>query len=612
MFRLEDRQLHILTGLLFGASILLFCLFALGKLPQMRAAGTIRGMKDFSEAWVCSYVPRNAEKRTDKRVEVVNAPASVNVKADRNGKSVTLTHKLPEMGNDPIYLMMETRKQHVEAQVGTVRIYDSDPMDDNLSALHVIPVGAQYRNGVINITITSFGEEDVQIGSILSGNYSELLIQAVQDGGLFALAGGLIFVGSLFLLAVWLFARNKWRHKKLLLYSCMEGILIGSMLLLESRLVAVLVNWNYGLYFVKVCLVILETVAHLMVLRCFLYKKRVLFFTDIGILFFSIYFVSMMVLQAFALLKLDQIYMVSQILFAMMVLIYTIMLGIVTFRYGRRETAPGLIAGVLLVLSFVAWLILPFLQAWRDYRIYMLPLGCVIYMVLSWGLGLKRQQNGMSAQQEKAPPDEASIRRQVVEQLNPNLIFAAFQTLQNLIKSGSELSVKMIYYVSVYLKGNLKAAEHQGEIISFEEELDHILAYLQMQKTRNKNLQFKLECKEKEFHVPCHCLEPFVENAIQYGIAQNGNSGNVVFRSYLREEGYAVQVIDDGVGFDVHKLKKKGNLNRMIDMLEKNSRAKTEIVSREGKGTVVTVIFPLLENDLLSEGNGKEDDREEE
>ncbi len=611
MFRLEDRQLHILTGLLFGASILLFSLFALGKLPQMRATGTIRGMKDFSEAWVCSYVPKNAEKRTDKRVEVVNAPAAVKVKADREGRSVTLTHKLPEMGNDPVYLMMETRKQHLEAHVGTNRIYVSDPMEDELTALHIIPVGAQYKNGVVSITITSY-EEEVQIGSILSGSYSELLIQAVQDGGLFALTGGSILSASLLLLVAWLFARNKWRHKKLLLYCCVEGILLGSMFLMESRLVTVLVNWNYGLYFIKACLVILESVAHLVVIRCFLYKKRVLFFTDIGILFFSVFYVSVMVLQAFSLLRLDQIYMVSQILFALMVLIYTVMLGVVTFRYGRKETAPGLIAGLLLVLFFAAWLVLPFLKAWRDYRIYMLPIGCIAYMLLSWGFGLKRQQAGMSAEQKEAPPDEGAIRRQVVEELNPNLILAAFQTMQNLIKSGSELSVKMIYYVSVYFMGNLKAVEHQGEIIPFGEELEHILAYLQMQKTRNRKLQFNMECREKEFHVPRHCLEPLVENAVQYGISPNGNSGNVVLRTYLREEGYAVQVIDDGAGFDTRRMKKTGSLARLLAMLESTCQAKTEIVSRQGKGTVVTVIFPLLENDLLGGELSLEEGREDE
>lgn len=91
-----------------------------------------------------------------------------------------------------------------------------------------------------------------------------------------------------------------------------------------------------------------------------------------------------------------------------------------------------------------------------------------------------------------------------------------------------------------------------------------------------------------------------VENAVKYGVANNGNRGNVVIRTYQREEGYAIQVVDDGAGFDRNKLTRKSPtaLLNLFAMLEKTCQAKFEMISKEGKGTVITIILPVLENDL--------------
>ena len=199
--------------------------------------------------------------------------------------------------------------------------------------------------------------------------------------------------------------------------------------------------------------------------------------------------------------------------------------------------------------------------------------------------------------------EEERLREQIVEQLNPNLIFASFHTLQKMIKNGSENSVKMIYYISVYFRDNLRALDKAGEVVSFEEELEHIIAYLQLQKTRNQSLNFAVECKEKDFKIPRHSIEPMVENAVKYGIAGKEHGGNVVVRSYRREDGYAIQVIDDGIGFDKTILTRKSEtaLLRLLDMLKSSCKAQTEIISKEGKGTVITIVLPMLENDLLEE-----------
>ena len=151
------------------------------------------------------------------------------------------------------------------------------------------------------------------------------------------------------------------------------------------------------------------------------------------------------------------------------------------------------------------------------------------------------------------------------------------------------------------VKNNIKAMNSQGEIISFSEELEHIMAYLNLQKTRNSGFSFVIESKVKDFKIPRNTIEPLVENAVKYGIGGKDNKGNVVVRSYNREEGYAIQIIDTGIGFDTANLKNTSStsIKNIFEMLKDKCKAKTEIISKENKGTVITIIIPMIENELI-------------
>ena len=114
---------------------------------------------------------------------------------------------------------------------------------------------------------------------------------------------------------------------------------------------------------------------------------------------------------------------------------------------------------------------------------------------------------------------------------------------------------------------------------------------------------FTVECKVKDFQIPRHSIEPMVENAVMHGISNQDDMGNIVIRTYLRAEGYAIQVVDDGVGFDSHILKRKSStaLLNLFDLLEETCQAQTEVISKEGKGTVITIVLPVLENEWMDE-----------
>jgi len=629
MIHLQERQLNMILGLLFGASILLFCIMAL---PEHTGYSEKRGfeeMKEYSEAWVCDYATDDGDKLNEyldeKAVkagknsvrEIIALPASLPVKA---GGTLVMTNKLPAIDDDMMYMTLETKKKSVEVYAGRECLYKSSDRDRNISAYHIIAIPSQYQN--TNVTIKLYdgsaldGEkmddkqngkagkkrtEAIEVGMIRYGSYNELLVSAFLENGIYAVTAVFLFLLSVIVLVLWILIPVKTYQKRLLLNASLLGLGLGVLFILKSDLFQVLTGWNYSLQFARASMVLLVGVLHLLLVRCFIYKKKVLFLVDVGILFYGVCYVSFMVLQGFSMLSFETIYRIGEVLFGIVILTYTIVLMVAVYEYGRKEGRPVLFGNGVLLLSmlvqFISWIV----SKENASDVY-LPLGFLLYLVMIWFYGLKK---ALSVEQAGNPAkeDEDRLRAEVIGRINPNLMFASFHTLQNMIKNGSANSVKMIYYISVYFRNNLRALDKADEIITFEEELEHIIAYLQLQRMRNQSLHFAVECKEKGFKLPRHSIEPMVENAVKYGISGKENGGNVVVRSYQREDGYAIQVIDDGVGFDQRNLTRKSPtaLLQLLERLKVCCKAQAEIISREGKGTVITIVLPVLDNDLLEE-----------
>lgn len=625
MFHLKEKQLHIILGLLFGASILLFCIMALpegNENMDKRQFGTVT---DYSEAWICEYTTNSREKmkvyKNDENVEafemsvqeVVSLPAAVPVAAD---SKLVMTNKLPAILDDVIYMMIETKAQGIEVYVDKECLYKSSIKDQKMSALHIIPIPSRYQNSNIRLEFSNANSENIskankgtdkeytaemKIDRIKYGTYGQVLVEAFLENGIYAVTAVIFLFCSVCMLVLWFWISNKPYQKRILLNASLEGLGLGILFLTQSRLFQVLTGWNYSLHFVRAVMILVVGVLHLQLVRSFIYKKKVLFLVDVGILFYGVCYVSSMVLQGFSIMSFETIYLIGRIIFGIIILIYTVVLMVAVYEYGRKEGRLVLFGNGVLILAMLAQFTSWTVNKDKALNVY-LPLGFLLYLVVIWFYGL-RQAIYMEKPKDPAKEEGIRLRSTIVEQLNPNLIFASFNTLQKMIKNGSANSVKMIYYISVYFRDNLRALEKSGEVIIFEEELEHIIAYLQLQKTRNQFLNFAVECKEKDFKILRHSIEPMVENAVKYGIAGKEHGGNVVIRSYQREDGYAIQVIDDGIGFDKKILTRKSEtaLLSLTDVLKNSCKAQTEIISKEGKGTVITIILPMLENDLLEE-----------
>lgn len=611
MFRLNDRQLHILLWLIIFASLAIGGFFSWQHGDNGLIKGEFSTLSDLSEGWVAVYETTDQDKWKQYRkddeslkgviTEVINLPNEF-----MTSDKVSLSQKIPDMQTDKLFLVFETKGQHIKVTAGKDELFENGENGDDYS-YHVIEIPYQYRNSTLKIEIfNDSNAEKLAFGAIKIGTFNELIGEAFSENGQFILLGFVLIVTGIILLVINVFIKTdkEAKNKRLLLYGSLEGIASGMIFLFESRLVRILINWEFISYFILVCLIVITAILHLLVFRCLIKKKRILTVVDFGILFFCILFVSIMVLQWFSLLSFESIYLIEVVLFGVSVFVYTLLMGAASYDYKQIEGRPVFAANIILFISIILELVMSLTSKDRVVNGISLGTGAALYFVLLWYYGLKKAVAAKEKVEENVI-DEQGVRDRAVEQFNPNLLFASFQTLQTLIKNDSKQSIKMIYYISVYVKNNLRAISNQGEIISFEEELEHIMSYLQLQKVRNNNLNFALECKVKNFKVPRNTIEPIVENAVSYGVAGKNNRGNVVVRSYEREDGYAIQVIDDGIGFDTSRLKKHSStsLKNITELLESICKARCEIISKDGKGTVVTILLPVLDNDLLGQND---------
>ena len=214
--------------------------------------------------------------------------------------------------------------------------------------------------------------------------------------------------------------------------------------------------------------------------------------------------------------------------------------------------------------------------------------------------------------------ERARLERQLKEsraelmtsQIRPHFIYNTLNSIRALIRIDPDGAYKAVYDFSTYLRANLSAAD-QRETISFREELEHIRAYINIEKIRFEDrLKVEFDIKSDAFQVPPLSVQPLVENAIKHGVCKKIQGGTVWVRSYKENEGYVVQVEDDGAGFDPEAVERQEKehlsmgLRNIRFRIGEISGGTMEIESRTGEGTKVTLHFPEQKENTGREKKG--------
>ncbi|MDR3348483.1 MAG: histidine kinase [Acidaminococcales bacterium] len=190
-------------------------------------------------------------------------------------------------------------------------------------------------------------------------------------------------------------------------------------------------------------------------------------------------------------------------------------------------------------------------------------------------------------------------------QINPHFLFNTLNAISYYCRSKPATAKKLITYLADYYRHNLSDS---GVMVSFQQELQHINAYVSIEMARfGERLQMQYDFdKNTDFKLPALIMQPLVENAIKHGLRPKENGGTVRIGAVKQEGSFELSVSDDGVGIDAAKL---GSLleadaaRTSIGLCNVHKRLITiygpdcglNINSQKNGGTVVSFKIPILQ-----------------
>jgi two-component system LytT family sensor kinase len=180
-------------------------------------------------------------------------------------------------------------------------------------------------------------------------------------------------------------------------------------------------------------------------------------------------------------------------------------------------------------------------------------------------------------------------------QVNPHFLFNSLNTIMAVIRKDANRGRELVYYLSNYFRKNLKRS---NPFSTLEEELEHITAYLEIEKARFEGLKVEIDVPPEllTVQVPTFTLQPLMENAIKHGISEMLTPGTARIRAYVEDGAARIDVEDtagayeesgrasDGLGLQIVE-------KRIRSVLGESSRL--EIYCIPNELTRVTIRMPL-------------------
>ncbi|BCL71036.1 sensor histidine kinase [Vibrio nigripulchritudo] len=171
-------------------------------------------------------------------------------------------------------------------------------------------------------------------------------------------------------------------------------------------------------------------------------------------------------------------------------------------------------------------------------------------------------------------------------QVNPHFLFNALNTISAITRRDPDKARELIQHLSRFFRSNLK---QNIETVRLKEELDHVNAYLTIEKARFSDrleIEWAIDDALLERIIPSFTLQPLVENAIKHGISQLLENGKVRIYSQFTDNHYSIVVEDNaglyttpehghsGLGLDIVN-------KRLTNQLGKSSALKIDCLPHE-------------------------------
>ena len=207
----------------------------------------------------------------------------------------------------------------------------------------------------------------------------------------------------------------------------------------------------------------------------------------------------------------------------------------------------------------------------------------------------------MSLEEQKRLLLEARLDA-LQRQINPHFLFNTLNSIAALVRSKPEMARQMTVKLANILRALLK--DH-GSYVRLRDELKFTDDYLDIEVVRfgqKLRVEKEIDPETLEVLVPSILLQPLIENSIKHGLEPRINGGTVTLRSRLAGDRVRIEVADDGVGMGdrpISAMRRSSgagigikNVKERLEVLY-GDRAHFEVVSNPGRGTLVSIEFPV-------------------
>lgn len=588
MKNISWSQLNSIVAIVISTAVLLGILGSVLYQTPAETSG-MPGVTEMNDAWII-----RTEGDYDSAVDL---PCNLEVS---KGEPVSISHFLPEQISGDYGIAFRSVYNQVQVKVGDTILYQygvDEVRPWNRSPVphwNYVPIDVQYAGQLLTITqISEYGSYSGLFPEVFEGSKSALIYQQWRQSGVATIGMILLLLLTIGVVAIAAGQRLLEKQEMRLRYYVVLLVLVGLWSISGNPVITGMTAHGYSWWLVHILTRMLIPIVYLLFLRGYMQRRRMTMLVDGGMLITALAYVTAVILQLLGLVEFSQSYEVLGGLYRIGFLLYTVIMAIGWLGYQQKELrAITIVQSLLVAAGGIDLFVRPNHLYQQESTFWQMAV--VVYMFLLIWLVIRLIMEQIRQQVIQAEEGYEGQRAQAVAMMNPNFLFAALNSLLNITKREAPHTAKFIFAFSKYLRYNFDSVRKE-QLIPFAQELEHIVAYLELQRMRMPGLQIEIEDKLHDFFVPSRSIEAIVENAAKYGIGKNGNQGRIIVRSYERRDSYAIQIVDEGAGFDTDMLYHKDtptSMKTVRQRLEASVGGVIEVNSRYGVGTIVTVKVP--------------------
>jgi len=234
------------------------------------------------------------------------------------------------------------------------------------------------------------------------------------------------------------------------------------------------------------------------------------------------------------------------------------------------------------------------------------------YEVQHLGTAIRSMVNQMHTLMDNIMTEQESKRKSELDalqaQINPHFLYNTLDSIIWMIENENyDGAIIMVTALARLFRISLSKGKN---IITVRDEIEHARNYLTIQNIRYKNkFTYSIETDEKtlDFASIKLIVQPLIENAIYHGMEFMGGDGEILVKTYSKENDLYIDVIDNGLGMlqeiadtlltSESKIEKKSsgiglkNVNERIQLYFGKNYG-VEIYSEPDEGTTISIHMP--------------------